>query len=259
MALKPLRRRGVTRGTRREVISIMFEKPVDSCALCPLHAGGRCAFVPRKVSAGERLWDQGEVPPEVMFVQSGTVALTAVDSEGGHWWNGVRGPRSLLGVESIQGRPARARAEVVTDASLCTADPVMLRVQMGTDGSPPQYAELTAALVPLLLEELDRRSEETQGRSGTALSRVARFILEHSEVVASGQRGPFSKRHVASMLGIRPETMSRCLAALTKDGLITVGRHITVNDRAKLEAVASPPRVPVEPTPRRRRKAASSQ
>lgn len=256
MVLKAGFRRGVTNGTARELISIMFEKPVESCAACPLHAGGRCAFVPRKVSAGEKLWEQGEVPPEVMFVQSGTVALTATDAEGGHWWNGVRGPKSLLGVEAIQGRPARARAEVVTDSSLCTADPVMLRVQMGADGSPPQYPELTAALVPLLLDELDRRSEETQGRSGTALSRVARFILEHSEVVASGQRGPFSKRHVASMLGIRPETMSRCLAALTKENIITVGRHITVNDRAKLEGIASPPRVQVEAPPRRRRKPA---
>ncbi|MBL8921405.1 MAG: Crp/Fnr family transcriptional regulator [Myxococcaceae bacterium] len=234
----------------------MFEKPVESCAACPLHAGGRCVFVPRKVSAGERLWEQGEVPPEVAFVQSGTVALTATDAEGGHWWNGVRGPKSLLGVEAIQGRPARARAEVVTDASLCTVDPVALRLQVGADGSPPQYPELTSALVPLLLEELDRRSEETQGRSGTALARVARFILEHSEVVESGQRGPFSKRHVASMLGIRPETMSRCLAALTKDNVITVGRHISVNDRARLEAIASPPHVEVQPAPRRRRKTA---
>lgn len=241
---------------RSELINVMFEKPVDSCASCPLHAGGRCAFVPRKVRAGERLWEQGEVPPEVMFVQTGTVALTATDAEGGHWWNGVRGPRSLLGIEAIQGKPARARAEVVTDASLCTADPVMLRVQMGTDGGTPQYAELTAAMVPLLLEELDRRSEESQGRSGTALSRVARFILEHSEVVASGQRGPFSKRHVASMLGIRPETMSRCLGALTKEGIITVGRHITVNDRTKLEAIASPPQVATTPAPRKRSKPA---
>ena len=232
----------------------MFEKPVDSCASCPLHAGGRCAFVPRKVRAGERLWSQGEVPPEVMFVQSGTVALTATDAEGGHWWNGVRGPRSLLGVEAIQGKPARARAEVVTDASLCSADPAALRTQMSAPGTPAA-SELSSALVPLLLEELDHRSDETRGRSGTALSRVARFILEHSELVESGQRGPFSKRHVASMLGIRPETMSRSLATLTNDGLITVGRHITIEDRARLELVASPPRAPVEKAPRRRRKA----
>jgi CRP-like cAMP-binding protein len=240
---------------RHELVESMFEKPVDSCASCPLHAGGRCSFVPRKVSAGQRLWSQGEVPPEVMFVQSGTVALTATDAEGGHWWNGVRGPRSLLGVEAIQGKPARARVEVVTDASLCSADPASLRVQMSAPGTPGA-SELSSALVPLLLEELDRRSDETQGRSGTALSRVARFILEHSELVASGQRGPFSKRHVASMLGIRPETMSRSLATLTTDGLITVGRQITIEDRARLELVASPPHAPVEPAPRRRRKKA---
>lgn len=231
------------RGTRRELISIMFEKPVESCAQCPLHAGGRCHFVPRKVRAGETLWEQGEVPPAVMFVQSGTVSLTAKDPEGGHWWNGVRGPRSLVGLEGIQGKPARAKAQVVTEAKLCAADPVSLKVQMASPTS-----ELAQSLVPMLLDELDRRNEETQGRSGTAISRVARFILEHSEMVASGHRGPFSKRHVASMLGIRPETMSRCLASLEKDGLIELDRHITVKDRERLASIAGPAQArPVAP------------
>lgn len=205
-----------------------------------MNAGGRCHFVPRKVAAGEVLFDQGDVPAEVLFVQRGTVALTAKDGAGASWWNGVRGPRSLLGLEAIQGRPARARAQVVTDSDLCAADPVAMKVQVESSASGAP-SELAAALVPLLLDELDRRSEEMQGRSGSALARVARFILEHSEVVAGGQRGPFSKRHVASMLGIRPETMSRCLAALARDGLITADRHVTIVDRQRLEAVASAP------------------
>lgn len=228
----------------------MLQKPVDSCASCPLHAGGRCAFVPKKIEAGELLWNQGEVPPSVLFVQRGTVALTGKDSTGHQWWNGVRGPRALLGTEAIQGKPARAKAQVVSDSDLCMADPVALRVQLES-GAPS--GDLSSALVPLLLDELDRRSDEMQGRSGSALARVAHFILEHSEVVAGGQRGPFSKRHVASMLGIRPETMSRCLAALAKDGIITVDRHVTVNDRARLEAAATPPALPEKP-PRRRTK-----
>lgn len=235
-----------------KLIRLMLQKPVESCAGCPLHAGGRCAFVPRKVEPGHTLWEQGEVPPEVLFVQRGTVALTGKDSAGGQWWNGVRGPRSLIGTEAIQGKPARASARVVSESELCTADPVALRVQLEKAG---QAGELASALVPLLLEELDRRSDEMQGRSGSALARVAHFILEHSDVVAGGQRGPFSKRHVASMLGIRPETMSRCLAALAKDGIITADRHVTVNDRARLEAIAFPPALPEKP-PRKRTKTA---
>lgn len=205
-----------------------------------MYAGGRCQFVPKKISAGEQLFAQGEVPAEVLFIQKGTVALTAKDGSGASWWNGVRGPRSLLGLEAIQGRPARAKAVVVIDSEICSADPVALKVQVEA-GAGGGKSELAAALVPLLLEELDRRSEEMQGRSGSALARVARFILEHSEMVSGGQRGPFSKRHVASMLGIRPETMSRCLAALSRDGVITADRNVTVTDRARLEAIASAP------------------
>jgi CRP-like cAMP-binding protein len=205
-----------------------------------MYAGGRCRFVQRKISAGELLFEQGDVPSEVTFVQKGTVALTAKDASGASWWNGVRGPRSLIGIEAIQGRPARAKAQVVTDSEICSADPIALKVQLDASAAGG-LSEVAAALLPLLLDELDRRSEEMQGRSGSALARVARFILEHSEVVAGGQRGPFSKRHVASMLGIRPETMSRCLAALTREGVITADRTVTVNDRARLEAIASTP------------------
>lgn len=249
MGLKPRRR-----GTQRELTAVMLENPVDTCRSCPLHAEGRCGFVPRRVQAGEVLWEQGEVPREVVFVKRGAVALTGRDSEGNHWWNGVRGPRAMLGVEALQSRPARATARVLSDGAVCGADPMAMRLQLGGDGTPGSGA-LASAVVPLLLEELDRRSGEVASRSGAALVRVARFILDHHDVVESGRRGPFSKRHVAAMLGIRPETMSRSLSALAEAGVIRVEPDIEVLDRARLEAFATPPRKP-EPPKRKRGKAA---
>ncbi|MCU0695504.1 MAG: Crp/Fnr family transcriptional regulator [Myxococcaceae bacterium] len=233
----------------------MLQNPVDTCRSCPLHAEGRCGFVPRRVRAGEVLWEQGEVPREVLFVKRGAVALTGRDSEGNHWWNGVRGPRAVLGIEALQSRPARAAARALSDGAVCASDPVVMRVQLGVDGG--RGGALASAMVPLLLEELDRRSDEVASRSGPALVRVARFILEHHDVVESGKRGPFSKRHVASMLGIRPETMSRNLTALADAGVIRVEPDIEVLDRARLESFATPPRRP-EPPKRKRGKAAQA-
>lgn len=230
----------------------MLPNPVDTCTSCPLHAAGRCGFVTRRVEAGEVLWEQGEVPREVVFVKRGAVAVTGRDSEGNHWWNGVRGPTAVLGVEALQMRPARASASAVSDGAVCVAEPSSLRAHLGVQSGSP----LASALVPLLLDELDRRSEEVASRSGSAISRVARFILDHHQVVASGQRGPFSKRHVAQMLGIRPETMSRCLAALAEDGALRLEPELEDLDREKLALVATPPRRPEPPRRSRRRRPA---
>jgi CRP-like cAMP-binding protein len=48
-----------------------------------------------------------------------------------------------------------------------------------------------------------------------------------------------SKQQLASLLGTIPETLSRILARMTKEGLIEMdGRHITIKNRAGLEELA---------------------
>ena len=73
---------------------------------------------------------------------------------------------------------------------------------------------------------------------GTALSRVAHFILKGGPLIASGRQAPFSKRHVAALIGLRPETLSRCLRELEGMGVISAGRKITVLDEARLRELS---------------------
>jgi CRP/FNR family transcriptional regulator len=49
-----------------------------------------------------------------------------------------------------------------------------------------------------------------------------------------------SKQQLASLLGTIPETLSRILARMAKDGFIEMdGRHITIRDRPGLEELAT--------------------
>ena len=220
----------------------MLDAPVPSCTECPLGATGGCAFIPRKVPAGTQLWPQGEVPRELIFVKSGLLALSATDSAGQELGAAVRGPRSLLGFESLRGQTARASVEALTDAVVCTATPTTVRQRTGLQGSgfgpSAELAASASALLQLTLDELLRVERDGDLRSGSAVSRVARFVLHSGALIASGQHAPFSKRHVAALLGLRPETMSRCLRALKTAGLITSGREVRILDEPRLRELA---------------------
>ncbi len=220
----------------------MLETPVTSCGACPLGSSGSCLFVPREVEAGSRLGMQGEIPREVAFVKEGVLALSATDAAGRELMAGVRGPRSMLGLEALKGHPARASVVALTDATVCSIDAGHLRASAGLDTArpqpSPQVATTASALLTVALDELDATQRDADLRSGPALTRVARFILAYARVMRPNSKVAFSKRHVASLLDVRPETMSRCLKTLVDDGLIVSEPRVEVRDEARLAEIA---------------------
>ncbi len=221
----------------------MIDAPVASCVECPLGAQGACAFIPRKVAAGTQLWPQGDVPREVLFVKRGLLARSVIDASGQELATAVRGPRSLLGVEALRGQPARASIEALTDAVVCAASPAAVRQSTGLMDSGSSHSAGQAAnarnLWQLTLDELLRVERDGELRSGSATSRVARFLLLGGGLIVSGGHGAFSKRHVAALLGLRPETMSRCLRGLASADLIETGREVRILDEPGLRELAA--------------------
>jgi CRP/FNR family cyclic AMP-dependent transcriptional regulator len=221
----------------------MHDEPLVDCSDCPLGNGGRCPLVSRRVAAGTTLWGQGDVPRELVLLRDGLVSLTASDPTGHEVLSSVRGARALLGLEALRNQPAHGAVDALTDVQLCSADPNTVRhwaglaeggpATLGRDGAPT-----AAALLNLALDELERTTRDLDLRSGPALSRVARFLLASSARITAGRQAPFSKQHVARLLGIRPETMSRCLTRLQAAGLITSGRRVAVLDHDGLTEVA---------------------
>ncbi len=220
----------------------MLDQPVHECSECPLNSNGRCPFVSRKLSAGTPVWGQGDVPREVVFVKDGLLSISSSDATGHEVMSAVRGPRSLLGFEALRIQPSRGAVDAITDATVCTADASLVRQWAGLDGAANQQRENTAtsaaSLLQLALDELDRTVRDIDLRSGPALARVARFLVASAKLIDAGRQAPFSKQHVAQLLGIRAETMSRCLKKLQTAGLIESGRPVKIRDPDRLAEVA---------------------
>ncbi len=212
----------------------MIETTVTHCSDCVVSAGGWCPFTPREVKTGQHLWHQGEVPTEVLFVRQGLLSLTGTEPSGSESLSSVRGPRSLLGAESLTGRPAAVSVEALTDATVCSASPQRLTEWVG----PTTPA---STLLTLLVDENTRAARDASLRTGPSVARVARFLLEFADLVEGGRRAPFSKQHVARLLGMRAETLSRSLRHLVDAGVVASGRHVQVTDADRLSAFARGP------------------
>lgn len=209
----------------------------DDCLSCGIGlatAPGPCAFRPLSLKAGTLVLLQGEVSEHVWLLKRGLVLASSVDEAGDEISCGVRGPGTLLGLESIIGRAAAFDAWAVDDLDVCRLDRAGVERWLGHRGSPMGVA-LGHALV-----EAGLRHDERTAVSGGAVLRVSRFLMTR----ASLQVGPdeplrLKQQHLARMLAMRPETLSRALAKLRLAGAIVPGRVIQVKSRARLAAVAS--------------------
>jgi CRP-like cAMP-binding protein len=191
------------------------------------------------MEAGRNLWTQGEIPSQVVFVRDGLLSMQAQGQSGQEVLSAVRGPRSLVGFEALRSQPARASVDTLVETSICVADAREVRSWAGLDAENGGTMPLASSLLNLALEELERAAKDLDLRSGPAVSRLARFLLASANLIAAGRQAPFSKQHVAHLLGIRPETLSRCFKALQLAGCIDSGRAIRILNNERLKAFAS--------------------
>lgn len=72
--------------------------------------------------------------------------------------------------------------------------------------------------------------------------RLAAFLLRLHDAAQQGAAAelPFSKRQLASRIGMQPETLSRTLQTLAANGLYLRGREIIVTNRAAIEEFCGP-------------------
>jgi CRP-like cAMP-binding protein len=72
--------------------------------------------------------------------------------------------------------------------------------------------------------------------------RLAAFLLRLHDASDPGMPAevPFSKRQLASRIGMQPETLSRALQTLTGNGLYLRGRQIIVTNRAAADDFRGP-------------------
>ena len=215
------------------------EGEVTECGRCPvgiasgLAERGRCPFVPRKRAAGAVLHVAGEGVELIAFIKSGAVLVTrSVDEErveGTPW--AIRRAGSFLGLEGLVGTQHLDSARALTDVTLCSATLEAIEAWLAS--------RRTAARVVLdsALRSGTRERPLRGNADGTAPRRAASWLLENAD---RRLPGAMSRRVMAGLLGMRPETLSRALRTLAQRGAIRHGRSsIEILDRGRLRAIAS--------------------
>ncbi len=208
--------------------------PVNDCNACSLgqaSQGGRCRLTPTAREAGATLCAQGERPRTVYYIKEGFVALSAVSPRGTELVLTLRGPTSLLCTEALNGEPSPYEVRALSRVKLCGIGGDAMTQWVGPDKSPARV------VLDLLLAEARMQRDEVNWRQGDCLSRVARFALAHARFLAD-RPNAVRKQVVARLLGMRPETLSRCLTRLEKDGVLDASRGVRVLDARRLAAIA---------------------
>ena len=208
--------------------------PVNDCSACSLGIAsqGRCRLTITTREAGATLCAQGERPRTTYFIKEGFVSLSAVSPRGSEVLITLRGPASLLCTEALHGDPSPSEVRALTRVKLCGIAGDQMSGWIGPDKSPAR------AILDLLLTEGKLQRDEVNYRQGDCLARVARFALAHARFLAD-RPNAVRKQVVARLLGMRPETLSRCLTRLERDGVVDASRGVRVLDPRRLAAIAT--------------------
>ncbi|HEY0824648.1 MAG TPA: Crp/Fnr family transcriptional regulator [Ramlibacter sp.] len=176
------------------------------------------ATTPLSLQQGERLYTQGDAGSAVYTVRSGIVRFERVTSGGE-----CRIVR-LAGVGALIGQEALLRAPYAEDAVACTPLQVC-RIPVDT-------VESNCAQQPALRRELMRRWQaalEAAGEwnaelaRGHARRRMLKLMAQLRQLSADGSTIWLpSRQEMSEMLGLAPETASRLVSRLRREGVLQV-------------------------------------
>ena len=212
---------------------MLSNQPVTDCTACGLGIAsqGRCRLTPTSRESGSTICAQGERPRTVYFIKEGFVALSAVSTRGAELVLTLRGPSSLLCTEALQSEPSPYEVRALSRVKVCGISGDSLSQWIGPERSAARV------ILDLVLSESRQQRDEVNWRNGDCLSRVARFALAHARFLAE-RPNAVRKQVVARLLGMRPETLSRCLTRLEADGVVDASRGVRVLDARRLAAIA---------------------
>jgi CRP/FNR family transcriptional regulator, dissimilatory nitrate respiration regulator len=191
--------------------------------------------VRRSCRKGERIFSEGDEGTGFYVVIAGRVKISKVSADGKEQILHLFGPGEPFGEVSVftgQGFPADAAAAVQTGLLFFPRAAFVALIKQDPTLALNMLAQLSLRLRHFagLIEDLSLK--EVPGR-------LAKYLLYISGDGNHGVELDISKGQLASLLGTIPETLSRILAKMNREGLIrSQGAHIGIIDRRGLEEIA---------------------
>jgi CRP-like cAMP-binding protein len=191
----------------------------------------------RHFLAGEPIYHEGDDATGIYCVSSGLVGIRKVDADGESVLLRLVRPGQTFGYRSfLTGMPHGVSAEALKEGRICQV-PAAAVHKMTADNP---------ALVMAFFRHLAHDMAEAENKvmeTVTASCRV-RFLrllvaFGGEADAASGRRVhlelPVSRQDIASLIGVRSETMSRVIRAVEDEGLAHFkGRHVDIPDARRL-------------------------
>lgn len=184
--------------------------------------------------AGQSLYFQGDSADGIFCVESGVVTLRKTDSNGNSMLLGIANSGDTVGYRDFFSRGEyTATAEIAEPAKVCFIS------RDAVDELLRRNPSLGLRFLVRVSEDLNRAEDMMlQGSSLSVRTRLAHLLLtlkdRYGEVDDEGTmtiRLPLSRQDIASMLGTRPETISRAINILEEAEVAQFsGRKVIIAD-----------------------------
>lgn len=192
----------------------------------------------RTLSRSQILCEKGNRAGGFFCVLSGRIKLSAVNADGGERVLDLVLPGRVFGQAStVLDQPFPVLAQALTDSEVLQIGRERIREAM------ERWPEVAMAMLRSLAQDCFRLINDLEACClMTASQRLVGFLIKESEEgPSSGDQGqvvlPVSKAVVASSLNLTPETFSRELHELARQGLIQVDRRtVHIHSLSQLRA-----------------------
>lgn len=192
----------------------------------------------RSYKKGQIIFSEGDEGTGFYAIISGRVKIFKISPEGKEQILHLMGPGEIFGEVPVftgQGYPAYAKAHISCSLLFFPRDAFIGLIKQDPSLSLNMMAVLSWRLrrFAALIEDLSLR--EVPGRLAAYLLYLNRKSRNKDECDLD-----ISKGQLASILGTIPETLSRILGKMSRQGLISSeGSRITILNRATLEEIAT--------------------
>jgi CRP/FNR family transcriptional regulator len=187
---------------------------------------------------GEIIFSEGDEANGFYVVVEGTVKIFKLSVEGKeHILHIFESGEPFGEVPVFAGEHFPAHAEAIAESRLLffPRDAFINLIKQIPSLALNMLATLSTRLRQFTVKIEHLSLKEVPGRLAAYLLYLSDELGEQDSVDLS-----ISKQQLASLLGTIPETLSRILSKMTKDGLIEMdGRHITIRDRTGLEELST--------------------